>query len=96
MTPHALIKRYLREDLRRDAKVAAVILRACPDFVTDVRDERIDEFLSRIGAGTIRDETVLGWLERAGVNGARPVSTLKPWMRYALADQLEAFAKGRS
>jgi len=96
MSPRALIKRYLREDLRRDAKVAAVILRACPEFITDVRDERIGDFLGRVGAGTIRDDTVLGWLERAKVNGARPVSTLKPWMRYALADELDAFAKGQS
>lgn len=93
MSPETLVSSYLRRSLSQDAKVAAVILRTCPEFITDVRDERIGDFLGRIGAGTVRDETVLGWLERAKVNGARPVSTLGVRQRYWLAAELSRFAQ---
>ena len=96
MTAQVLVSNYLRRSLKQDAKVAAFILRACPEFVTDVRDERIADFLCRIGAGTIRDETVLGWLERSKVNGARPVSALSSWQRNSLALELQRFAEGLS
>lgn len=91
MSPQELVERYIRTDQRRDAKVAAMILRACPEFIGD---EKIDSFLGRIGAGTIRQETVLAWTETARVNGSRPASRLTVWQRNALAAELEKFAEG--
>ena len=90
MSPQALINSYLKRSLKQDAKVAAVILRACPEFVGD---EKVDTWLSRMGCGTIHPDAVLQLTEQAKVNGSRPVSRLKVWQRHALAQQLERFAQ---
>ena len=90
MTPQALVSSYLKRSLKQDAKVAAVILRSVPEFVGH---EKVDPWLSRIGAGTIRSSRVLAILEAAKVNGSRPVSSLKIWQRHALAAELDRFAE---
>ena len=93
MTPQLLAERYVRKSLRESSKVAAMILRHCPEFVTAKRpDETVDAFLNRIGYSTIEHETVLQITERARVNGSRPIATLTVWMRHALADELDRLA----
>lgn len=96
MSPQLLAERYVRSRLTQDAKVAAVILRACPEFIWNDRpEETVDNYLRRLGCGTIRHEAVLAITETASVNGSRLISSLKVWQRHALADQLDAFAKGQ-
>lgn len=91
MTTRELIDRYVHTDQRRDARVAAMILRADPDYAGD---QEVGEWLRRIGASTIRKETVEGWLEQANVNPWRPVSKMKDHQRAAVAAELDKFAKG--
>ena len=92
MTPQTLVNAYLRRDLSQDARMAAIILRDLPQFVVDGRsDETVESYLCRIGAGTIRRETVLK-LE-GELNGSRLISSLEGEERFTLAARLETFAR---
>lgn len=95
MSPELLATRYTLKSLREGAQVAALILRHCPEFVTKHRPtETVDQYLRRIGHGTMDDNAVVEITEAARVNGSRRIADLKVWMRHGLADQLDAFARG--
>lgn len=95
MSPELLATSYLRKSLCESAKVAAVILRHCPEFITHTHpQETVDQYLRRIGHGTLHDETVIAVTELARVNGSRRIADLKVWQRHALADRLDGFAQG--
>lgn len=96
MTPQVIVTSYLKRRLRDDARVAALILRAWPEFIVDRGlggnpAETVESYLRRMGAGTIRHETVLR-LEGA-LNGSRLMSGLDVEERAGLATRLERFAR---
>jgi hypothetical protein len=94
VTPQTLAERYVRKSLRESSRVAALILRHCPEFISNERpDETVDRYLRRIGLGTIRHAAVVGITERARVNGSRRIADLLVWQRHALADELERFSR---
>lgn len=91
LDPHRVISDRIRASQREGALTAAAILKFTPERIGD---ERVGDWLSRIGHGTIREATVAGWLERAGVNPWRPGRELSVRQRYALAGLLLRFAQG--
>ena len=101
MTPTTLVERYLQTRLRQDAKVAALILRAWPDFKDrpargggKVGDKKVDDWLATMACGEVSDETVLALTESVPVNGSRTLRSMQPWQRDRLAAHLEALARG--
>lgn len=89
--PRAVINSRILRDLRESAVTAAGILTYTPDIAGD---EKVGDWLRRLGHGTIREETVLHWLEAAATNPWRPVNALSVRQRWSLAEQLRQFAKG--
>lgn len=89
--PRDVINGRILRDLRESALTAAGILTYTPDIAGD---EKIGDWLRRLGHGTVREESVLAWLEAACVNPWRPVSKLGLRQRWSLAEQLRRFAKG--
>jgi hypothetical protein len=93
MSPQMIVSSYLRKRLRDDAKVAALILRAWPEFSSTVGHYKVDVWLSRMGCGEISEDTVLAITEAVPVNGSRTLASMRPWQRDRLAAHLEALAR---
>src|SRR6185312_11428047 len=89
--PRDVITSRIFRDLRESALTAAGILTYVPDIAGD---EKVGDWLRRLGHGTVREDAVLAWLEAAAINPWRPVSKLSLRQRFALAEQLRRFAKG--
>lgn len=88
-----LIESRIYRDLRESAFTAAGILAYVPGIAGD---EKVGDWLSRLGHGTVREDRVMAWLEAAAVNPWRPVSKLSLRQRFVLAEELRKFARGLS
>jgi hypothetical protein len=94
MTPTEVIHLELVRSRREDARIAAMILLSEPQRIGN---KPIVDFLRLIKCMDDEEgqETIGGWLRRAGVNPLRPSSKLTKRERDLIAGQLVRFWKGQ-
>jgi hypothetical protein len=88
MSPTEVIRHELSHSMRADARLAAMIVLLEP---SRIGDEPIGDFLLKIKC--VRRDTVMGWLQAAGVNPWRAGRSLNECQRRALARELTRFWK---
>lgn len=95
MSPQILVDRYLEKRLREDARVAAFILRAWPEFSERLGHRKVDAWLSQMACGEVSPETVLALTETVPVNGSRTLGSMQGWQKDRLAGHLDLIARGK-